>query len=295
MEKSQYLIICGLVDLIEDNIKNNIDLELVSDKVGLSKFYLERMFKSITGKSLIAYIRERKLSKSASDLLRTNLRIIDIASDYHYEQEQSYIRAFRQMFQITPYQFRKQRKELEIATKLDMNILGNTGQGLVVKPRMCLKSEFYLQGIVNEIVHSVNYDESICTANAKEWVNKYLPTVSNSINKDVYYGYVKYTEHSEYSDYYATCVEIKERANVREPMVQYTIPTHEYAVFRYIGFHSPYEITFKTLYELYNAIDLWIEKSSYRQAAQFHFEKLDLSISSDDYCELDIYYPIIIR
>ena len=295
MVRSQYSIICGLIDLIEDNIKNNIDLELVADKVGLSKFYLERIFKSITGKSLIAYTRERKLSESASDLLSTNLRVIDIASEYHYQQEQSYIRAFRQMFHITPYQFRKQRTELQIATKLDVNILRYAGQGLVVKPRMCLKSEFHLQGIVNEIVHSVNYDESICTTNAMEWINKYLPTVSNSINKDVYYGYVIYTEHPEYSNYYATCVEIKKRANVREPMVQYTIPTHEYAVFRYIGFHSPYEITFKTLCEVYGATDLWIEKSSYRQAAQFHFEKLDFSISSDDYCELDIYYPMIMK
>jgi AraC family transcriptional regulator len=267
----------------------------VANKVGLSKFYLERIFKSITGKSLIAYIRERKLSESASDLIRTNLRVIDIASEYQYEQEQSYIRAFRQMFHITPYQFRKQRKELPIAAKLDVNILRNVGRGLIVKPKMCLKSEFYLQGMVEEIVHSVNYEESICTTNAIEWMNKYLPTVPNSINVNVYYGFVIYKEHSEYSDYYATCVEVKDRTNVREPMVQYTIPTHEYAVFRYIGFHSPYEITFKILCNIYNAIDLWIEKSSYRQAAQFHFEKVDFSISSDDYCELDIYYPMIMR
>ncbi|HKM35737.1 MAG TPA: helix-turn-helix domain-containing protein [Lachnospiraceae bacterium] len=295
MEKSQFSTISGLVDLIEDNIKNNIDLELVAEKVDLSKFYLERVFKSITGKSLISYVRERKLSESAGDLLRTNLRVIDIASEYQYEQEQSYIRAFRQMFHVTPYQFRKQRKELPIATKFDVNIIKNAGQGLIVKPRMCLKSEFYLQGMVQEIIHSVNYDKGTSKTNAIDWMNKYLPTVSNSINKDVYYGYVIYTEHSEYSNYYATCVEIKERALVREPMVQYTIPTHEYAVFRYIGFHSPYEITYKTLYDIYNETDLWIEKSSYRQAAPFHFEKVDLSISSDDYCELDIYFPMIMR
>ena len=295
MEKGQFSTITGLVNLIEDNIKNNIDLELVADKVGLSKFHLERVFKSVAGKPLIAYVRERKLSESARDLLKTNLRVIDIASEYRYEQEQSYIRAFRQMFNITPCQFRKQRKELPIATKLDMNILRDVGQGLIVKPRMCLKSEFYLQGMVEEVVHSVNYEESICTTNAIEWKNKYLSTVLNSINDNIYYGFVIYKEHSEYSNYYATCVEIKERTNVREPMVQYTIPMHEYAVFRYIGFHSPYEITYKTLCEIYNATDLWIEKSSYRQAAQYHFEKVDLSISSDEYCELDIYFPMTMR
>lgn len=295
MEKSQFSKISDLVDLIEENIKDNVDLELVADKVGLSKFYLDRIFRSITGKSIIAYVRERKLSESACDLLKTNLRVIDIASEYQYKQEQSYIRAFRQMFHITPYQFRKQRKELPITTKLDLNILRNTEKGLIVKPRMCLKSEFYLQGMVEEIVHSENYKESKCTTNAKEWYSKYLPTVSNSINEKVYYGYVTYMEHSEYSDYYATCVEIKERSNVKEPMVQYTIPTHEYAVFRYIGFHSPYEITYKTLYEIYTATDLWIEKSSYRRAADFHFERVDLSIASDDYCEVDIYFPMNMR
>lgn len=139
MEKSQFSKISDLVDLIEENIKDNVDLELVADKVGLSKFYLDRIFRSITGKSIIAYVRERKLSESACDLLKTNLRVIDIASEYQYKQEQSYIRAFRQMFHITPYQFRKQRKELPITTKLDLNILRNTEKGLIVRPRMCLK------------------------------------------------------------------------------------------------------------------------------------------------------------
>lgn len=60
MEKSQFSKISDLVDLIEENIKDNVDLELVADKVGLSKFYLDRIFRSITGKSIIAYVRERK-------------------------------------------------------------------------------------------------------------------------------------------------------------------------------------------------------------------------------------------
>lgn len=73
MEKSQFSKISDLVDLIEENIKDNVDLELVADKVGLSKFYLDRIFRSITGKSIIAYVRERKLSESACDLLKTNV------------------------------------------------------------------------------------------------------------------------------------------------------------------------------------------------------------------------------
>lgn len=79
---------------------------------------------------------------------------------------------------------------------------------------------------------------------------------------------------------------------VEKPMFQFTVLTLQYAVFRYIGFHSPYEINYRTIKELYDYTDRWMEESAYRQTVNFHFDKVDLNLCSENYCEMDIYLPI---
>lgn len=91
---------------------------------------------------------------------------------------------------------------------------------------------------------------------------------------------------------YAACTEVTSPSKPIENVKNYTIPTHNYAVFRYVGMHSPYEITFKTLLELYQKINAWKEETSYVQADGFHIERVDLKKCDANYCEMDIYVPV---
>jgi AraC family transcriptional regulator len=56
---------------------------------------------------LAGYIRSRKLAVSLDDLLKTNSTLFNIALDYGFEYEQSYRRAFKHEFGITPGEYRK--------------------------------------------------------------------------------------------------------------------------------------------------------------------------------------------
>lgn len=292
MNGEQFCAIEEAIAIIEKEIRHALDLDRLSKEVGLSKYHLHRLFKSITGKSLMSYVRSRKLSQSIVDLISTNRNIIDIAQNYQFEHEQSYIRAFKQKFGITPAQYRKLKYELPIEQKIDTHYLRLIGQGLMIQPQMCIKPKFYVQGIQKEIIHEENLIHQDANKLAMIFQEMYMPLIEHVLNKEVYIGLVRYTDHPEYSNYYVPCLEITSLSQVTPPFVQYTIPMQEYAIFRYIGLHSPYEITYATLKALYDFIDLWKMETSYRQSSPFHFEKMNLKICSASYCEMDIYIPI---
>lgn len=291
MNKEQFSAIETAIHIIDDNIKNLSDMDELSKKVGMSKYHLHRLFKAITGKPLMSYVRGRRLSLSISDLLNTKLKIIDIAAEYQFEHEQSYIRAFKQKYNITPSKYRKNSCELLIEQKIDTSCLCNTGQGLVIEPRMCIKPQFLVQGIKKEIVHEENLRDAVANKFAKEFQKEYLPLLS-AINKDLYIGLVRYTGHSDYGNDYIPCTEVTDIKELGPPFAGFTIPAQEYAVFRYIGFHSPYDITYATLLDLYDYIYRWKIYTKYLQLKHFHFERMNLKLCGKSYCEMDIYIPI---
>jgi AraC family transcriptional regulator len=293
MNPNQIKAIEYTVETIEKNLEKPFHLDELSKEVGISKYHLLRLFNSITDKSLMAYVRSRILSLSLSDLINTDLNIIDIAVKYHFDYEQSYIRAFQNQFHITPAKYRRLKYEMPIEQKIDIRTLSNIGQGFVIRPKMVMKPQFYVQGIQEEIFHEQNLTEFTTNKLAILFHEKYLPIVPNKINKHIYLAIVFDGTNIEISSDYLPCVETSILNSDDAPLKAYTIPQHEYAVFRYVGLHKPEEVTYKTLQELYIYIFEYFQANkALKQAKPFHFEKMDLTVCSDMYCEMDIYYPI---
>jgi AraC family transcriptional regulator len=95
-----------LID-IEKGIKNGINTDIIAKKHTLSPVHLQRLFKFSIKQTLGSYIRSRKLAASLDILLNTDSKLLNIALDYGFEYEQSYIKAFKREFGITPGKFRK--------------------------------------------------------------------------------------------------------------------------------------------------------------------------------------------
>lgn len=293
MNKNQVSSIKNTIIMIEEQLKEPINLDHISKNAGISKCHLHRLFKAFTGKSMIAYVRGRKLSKSLYELLNTDMTVLDIACEYAFEYEQSYIRSFQRQFNITPTQYRQSGAEIPIVQKIDINSFKSIGEGLILEPRMIIKPKFYVQGIKSEIIHLENLQNQTTNSLAKEYENDYLSLIANKTNPDVYIGLVIYSSNPEYSNLYMPCTETSVLNPNAPPLESRIIPMQEYAVFRYVGFHSPYNITYEALLNLYDYIfKEWLTTTSYQSASYYHFEKLDLSICSEDYCEMDIYIPI---
>lgn len=64
-------IIRDLLIWLEGHLDQPLSLDNVAAKAGYSKWHLQRMFKDVTGHAIGAYIRARRLSKSAVALRLT--------------------------------------------------------------------------------------------------------------------------------------------------------------------------------------------------------------------------------
>jgi len=108
----------GVLSAIENELKGEINENVLADKFSLSSGHLRRLFRFAFGRPLGTYIRSRKLSASVEDLLNTRDNIIDIALEYGFDYEQSYIRAFKREFGITPGCLRKNGQTVKMTASL---------------------------------------------------------------------------------------------------------------------------------------------------------------------------------
>lgn len=83
-------IIRDLLIWLEGHLDQPLSLDNVAAKAGYSKWHLQRMFKDVTGHAIGAYIRARRLSKSAVALRLTARPILDIALQYRFDSQQTF-------------------------------------------------------------------------------------------------------------------------------------------------------------------------------------------------------------
>lgn len=100
-------IIRDLLTWLEGHLDQPLSLDNVAAKAGYSKWHLQRMFKDVTGHAIGAYIRARRLSKSAVALRLTARPILDIALQYRFDSQQTFTRAFKKQFNFTPALYRR--------------------------------------------------------------------------------------------------------------------------------------------------------------------------------------------
>ncbi|MEL4012665.1 helix-turn-helix domain-containing protein [Dryocola clanedunensis] len=101
----------SLIEWIEENMDKPLRIEDVAKHSGYSKWYLQRMFTSTTGKSMGTWIRDRKLMLAAADLLNTNDRIVDISERYGFDSQQSFTRIFGKKYNTSPSAYRKMHEQ----------------------------------------------------------------------------------------------------------------------------------------------------------------------------------------
>lgn len=292
MNVANRMLIEDAVILIEDNLKTGLSLDEIAERLCISKFHLNRIFRAITGSPLMAYVRGRKLTSSLPELLDKKLKIIDIACEYNFEYQQSYERAFKRLFGLTPSDFRQKSCELPIVPRMDTSLLNDVSKGILIAPRYCTKSQFHLAGIKTLINHMENYDTATANSSALDFYYKHRPKLKNVVNEHIYYGLVTYYDFNT-ADYYMPSVEVSAPFDSDPVFTCRTVKRSDYAVFRYVGLHSPEELTMRLLYEIYEVIDtLWLPITSFKPAGQFHFERINLHLCRKDYCAADIYFPV---
>lgn len=293
-EESLYQSIETVLDYIEKKLKYKITLDDISDEVHISKYHLNRIFHSISRNRLMEYVRKRKLSSSTSELLETNFKISDISQEYGFEYEQSYIRAFENLFGITPSQFRIQRPPVEIKDRINIDYFMKVDRGIInLDPSIVLIPGFYVAGIRNKIPVNDDWNFNIGNQKGNDFFKNYRRFIKNTVNPNIYIGLVEYTGIKLGYTLYTPSVRISAPFDTPKNICCIKVPLNKYVAFKYIGLHSAFETNVNMLVGYTSRIVAeWFRKSGYVQASSYHFEKIDWRISRNDYCEVEIYYPV---
>ncbi|MDR0448274.1 MAG: helix-turn-helix transcriptional regulator [Treponema sp.] len=137
-----------LID-IEKDICNGININILAEKYSLSDRHLRRLFQFAFKQPIAGYIRFRRLVASLDVLLNTNTKILAIALDYGFEYEQSYIRAFKHEFGVTPGDLRKTGAVLKVMLPLYLFNAKKTNYGMLLGPCL-IRSNWYSNPALSE-------------------------------------------------------------------------------------------------------------------------------------------------
>lgn len=94
------------IDYTESHLTEDIDYDAVAKEAYSSLYHFQRVFSILCGFTLGDYIRMRRLSRAADELISSNEKVIDIALRYGYETPESFSRAFSRFHGVTPTEAR---------------------------------------------------------------------------------------------------------------------------------------------------------------------------------------------
>jgi AraC family transcriptional regulator len=136
------------INFIENNLKEDINLDSVALEACCFKFHFHRLFKVVAGENVFDYIRRRRLFFAAGEILNSQRKISAIALDYMFESPEAFARSFKKAFQITPSEYRK-NKTRKIHTgriKLSLDRLRHYTRAISIQPDFTTIDEIELVG-----------------------------------------------------------------------------------------------------------------------------------------------------
>jgi AraC family transcriptional regulator len=118
--------------LIESRLGENPKLDDIAEETGLSRFYISRLFADEKGVTFSAYVRGRRLSEAAKELLAGAPDILSVALGAGYGSHEAFTRAFREHFGLAPEALRQ--RGLENPIKLVEPLRMNATQNVPIDP-----------------------------------------------------------------------------------------------------------------------------------------------------------------
>lgn len=95
-----------ILSYINENFRAPLTVDQLAERVYLSRYHFMRLFKSQTGSTVYAYIRQKRLM-CAARLIREGIPAAKAAADSGFADYSTFHRAFREAFGISPGSLKK--------------------------------------------------------------------------------------------------------------------------------------------------------------------------------------------
>jgi AraC family transcriptional regulator len=273
------------LNYIENNLQEDIDLSAIAKEAGYSLYHFHRIFKGIVGDSMKDYVRKRRFTEAAKELVYTNKSIVEIGIKYGYESREGFSRAFEKVYGRNPSEVRRDNLLYFIREPINIDYmmfqLKLTTEGLT--PLYRNLSERYVVGKKWKVKADGSNLQDIPLLWQK-WNNeKESEKIINRKCADEIMGICIFSQGNVFD--YMIGHEVNTMEYVPENMVIYRLEPSLYAVFRVIGPIT--ESVQKTWDYIYS---VWLSESKYKHR---NIDDIEYYYYYQGKLVADLYIPII--
>lgn len=286
-----YELLTKLLQLIENRLMEKTNIPMYSKELSISSVHLQRLFQAAFQMPLKQYILLRKLSSSTQELLQSQYTILQIATMYGFLHEQSYIRAFKKVFLMTPGKYRHEKPILPLTPPLSLLNVKTIEDGVLFGPSIVALAAIPVAGKRYEIpfVDAIEMAPKVALDFFLQERNRIVHSVCNT----TYYGVTRMLGN-DYSSLYLPSIEVSSYQG-NEEFDKDCIPAGNYIRFHYIGKHHYSLLNAKIARAMYELKDKYIfdhPSVSQKVDKSFFFERVDSQTYNDEYCVLEWFMPI---
>ena len=281
-------------DLIERDLREPIPLDAIARRAGFSLWHFHRIFTELTGESLGAYIRRRRLTAAAADLKSTGRPILELAFDYQFESHEAFTRAFRNLFDTTPNDFRRTGQLAWQHTRppLTLRRLKRLPRQTTMEPTLIRLPALRLLGLAARFIPPLSPDADNLDVVPKLYQRfcPMIPTLPPQQDKYIYGAARCPTDgerrHPDEREYLAS-INVARGAKAQPPLVVWEIPAGLYACFTHRG-------PVARLGETINyAFGSWLPRSGYAHAGTPNLDRQDERFGNGGKdCVFDFLVPV---
>ncbi len=279
---------------IENHLGEDIKVEDAAAAAGYSYYHFTRQFNALLGESVGSYIRKRRIAKAAKELLYTDRRILDIALDCGFESAESFSRAFKSLYLTSPVSYRKNRLDLFIGSKpqLEGERLTHITKNLTVHPVIVELPDIMAAGLRGSTTLNDNVLPGLWAAfmEMSHQIPHQIPGGRGfGICEACGQGNTLYSMNGDVLFSEVAAVEVSSFDGLPAPFVPKLIKGGRYAVFTHTGSLSLLQDSYSYIW------GTWFLGTNEKLDAREDFEVYDQRFSGYDNPEsqIDLYIPIL--
>lgn len=183
------------IEYIERNLDAELNIDDISKTACSSRYHFQRVFYALTGFTVTQYIRNRRLTLASEELAATDIRVIDIALKYGYENPEAFTKAFKRLHGISPSDLRKLNGKIKAFPKISFQI-SIKGESEIIY-RIVQKEKFKVFGaeFVSTVVNDAAYEEipkfinKIFENGTHDKINELLGNPKGTLLNGFHYGF----------------------------------------------------------------------------------------------------------
>lgn len=245
---------------IETHSSEGLALSDIAEAAGVSRYHLVHAFGFATGRSVMRYLRGRRLTEAARALAAGAPDILTVALDAGYGSHEAFTRAFRDQFGPTPEAVRAERRldtlDLVEPVKMDESLLAK-----LAAPRFEQGKTLLIAGLGQRYTWETSH------AIPAQW-QRFQPYIGNLRGQigNTAYGVCCNGDEAGNYDYIAG-VEVADFSDLPPELSRVRVPAQKYAVFTHPEHVSTIRRTINTIWSQ------WLPQSGHKAADAPNFER----------------------